>query len=194
MPRQITIFTGSFKPPHKGHLELVKKMLKETAKPRKGDKGPGYVYIFISKKPRDPCSGITGLVSKQVWQEYLKTLDEKDRSRVKLVLSALPSPTQTAYGFAKRISAPGDLFFLIKSAKNATNTRYASFKTLKGKSRYKTLILPGFESLHSKNMRIALQQGKRSEFFKFLPSSMRKEQKLKIWKKLKILCPRNDNR
>jgi nicotinic acid mononucleotide adenylyltransferase len=40
MPRQISIFAGSFKPPHKGHLAIVKKMLKLTEKPRKGDKGP----------------------------------------------------------------------------------------------------------------------------------------------------------
>jgi len=191
MPRQITIFAGSFKPPHKGHFSLVKKMLKCTAKPRKGDKGPGYVYIFISRKPREPCDGINGPVSKQVWQAYVNTLSAKDQKRVRLVLSALPSPTQTAYGFAKRISSPGDMFFLIKSAKNATNTRYASFKSLKNKAQYKTLILPGFESMHSTDMRKAIKAGKRAEFYKFLPSEMKKAEREKLWKKLKPLCKKS---
>ena len=45
--RKITIYIGSFKPPHKGHLYLVKKMLKMTLPEKKTD-SPGYIYIFIS--------------------------------------------------------------------------------------------------------------------------------------------------
>lgn len=188
MPRQITIFAGSFKPPHKGHLALVKKMLDCTKKARPGDKGPGHVYVFISNKPREPCDGINGPISKEVWQSYINTLPEEDRSRVRLVLAKRPSPTQTAYGFVKRIASPGDLFFLIKSAKNATNTRYSSFKDLEQKQvQYKELVLPGFESLHSTDMRIALEKGKKADFFKFLPR-MKKAEKEELWVKLKKLC------
>ena len=47
MLKKITIYTGSFKPPHKGHLFLVKKMLKMTTPENKKDY-LGIVYIFIS--------------------------------------------------------------------------------------------------------------------------------------------------
>lgn len=189
MPRQITIFTGSFKPPHKGHLELVKKMLECTEKPREGDKGPGTVYIFISNKPREICDGINGPISKEIWKTYIDTLPKKDQNRVKLVLARMPSPTQTAYGFVKRISSPGDVFFLIKSAKNARDTRYESFKILGTKNvQYKELILPGYESMHSTDMRKALHTKDRKTFNKFLPRGMKLAERTKLWKRLRKLC------
>lgn len=129
MPKKVTIYAESFKPPHRGHLHLVKKMLKMTKKNETDY--PGIVYIFISKKEREPCNNITGEISKEVWKEFVKTLPKKDQSRVKLVLSQLPSPTQTAYGFVKRLAKKGDIYYLIKSAKNANNSRFSSFTPLK---------------------------------------------------------------
>ena len=73
--RKITIYIGSFKPPHKGHLYLVKKMLKMTLPEKKTD-SPGYIYIFISKKERNPCN-ITGEISKEIWKTYIETLPIK---------------------------------------------------------------------------------------------------------------------
>jgi ribosomal protein L31E len=188
MPRQISIFAGSFKPPHKGHFEIVKKMLKLTKKPRKGDKGPGTVYVFISKKAREPCLDIDGEISKTVWHDYIKLLPEKEKMRVRLVLSGLSSPTQTAYGFVKRIASPGDIFYLVKSAKNAKNTRFSSFVNLKGKAQFKEMVLPGYESMYSTNMREAIKDNKKSDFYKFLPKEMTNMEKKKLWDKLSILC------
>ena len=72
-----------------------------------------------------------GEISKEIWKEYIHTLPEKDQGRVKLILSKLTSPTQTAYGFVKRVAKKGDEVYLVKSAKNANNHRFASFKTIK---------------------------------------------------------------
>jgi phosphopantetheine adenylyltransferase len=171
-----TIYAGSFKPPHKGHFHIVKKMLKKS----------DLVYIFISKKERTPCSKLDGRISKEVWKEYISLLPLKDQSRVRLILSKLVSPTQTAYGFVKSISKKGDLFYLVKSAKNANNKRFSSFKTLKG-VKFQELVLPGFENLHSTDMRIALKEGRKSDFYRFLPK-MNNMQKNRLWKKLSVLC------
>jgi hypothetical protein len=164
-------------------------MLKRTAKPRRGDKGPGYVYIFISNKPRDPCIGITGEISKQIWRDYIATLPAKDQKRVKLVLSQKPSPVLTAYGFAKRIAAPGDTFYLVKSSKNAQNTRYASFKSL-GNHRieFHELVLPGYMDMHSTDLRKAIASGNRKKFNQYLPKKLKPVQKKKIWERLRPLC------
>ena len=180
MPKEITIYAGSFKPPHKGHLHLVKKMLKMTKNSK------GMVYIFISKKEREPCSKLTGELSKELWKEYIETLPKKDQERVKLVLSKLTSPTQTAYGFVKEVSKKGDTFFLIKSVKDADNKRFSSFKTLKNIN-YKELVLPGYKYLNSTDMRKALQKKDKKMFYTFLPK-MSSYQKNKIWKKLSKLC------
>ena len=187
MPRKITIYAGSFKPPHKGHLYLVKKMLKKT-KPKTKSDYPGIVYIFISKKEREPCNKMTGEISKEVWKEYIETLPKNDQSRVKLILSKLPSPTQTAYGFVSRLAKPGDEFYLVKSAKNTHNQRFASFKTIKRKGiKFHELILPGYENLNSTDMRKALKDGNKKEFYKYVPK-MSLVKKNKLWEKLKKLC------
>ena len=65
--KKITIFVGSFKPPHKGDFHIIKKMLNFT----KG-KNPGLIYIFISKKPKEPCYNLDAKFSKKVWKEYIK--------------------------------------------------------------------------------------------------------------------------
>jgi len=184
MPKKITIYAGSFKPPHKGHLYLVKKMLKMTKDPD----NPGIIYIFISKKEREPCNKITGKTSKEVWKEYIETLPIKDQSRVRLILSKLISPTQTAYGFVSKLAKKGDEFLLVKSTKNASNERFASFKSIKRKGvKFHELVLPGYENLNSTDMRKALHDGNKKEFYKFLPK-MSHIQKNKLWEKLKKLC------
>ena len=182
MPKKITIYAGSFKPPHKGHLQLVKKMLKMTKDPD----NPGIVYVFISKKERKPCDKITGEVSKEIWKEYIETLPENDQGRVRLILSKLTSPTQTAYGFITKVSKKGDDFYLVKSAKNTNNKRFSSFKTIKG-VKFHELVLPGYEGLHSTDMRKALHSEKKNEFYKFLPK-MSPVKKKRLWEKLKKLC------
>jgi len=188
MSKKITIYAGSFKPRHKGHLHLVKKMLKMT-RPTKDGGYPNPVYIFISKKEREPCGKITGEVSKEIWKEFIDTLPQKDQGRIKLILSQLPSPTQTAYGFAKRLAKKGDTYYLVKSAKNANNSRFSSFKTIKTKGvKFNELILPDFENLHSTDMRQALHDGNKKKFYSFLPSAMSSVKKNQMWKKLKDLC------
>ena len=188
MPKKFTIYAGSFKPPHKGHLYLVKKMLKMT-KPINKDDYPGIVYIFISKKEREPCDKLTGEISKEIWKEYIETLPKKDQPRVKLILSKQPSPTQTAYGFVNKIAKNGDIFYLVKSAKNANNSRFSSFKTIKRKGvEFNELILPGYENLNSTDMRKALHLGEKNIFYKYLPNKIKTIKKNKLWEKLRKLC------
>lgn len=173
-----TIFAGSFKPPHKGHYHIIKKMLSM-------DKD-GMVYVFISKKEREPCMKLTGEISKEIWEMYLELLSKKDQERVKLIISKMPSPTQTAYGFVKSISKKGDFFYLVKSSKNVDNSRFSSFKTLNIK--YKELILPQFSSLNSTDMRKVVKDNKKSLFYKFVPEKMSAYSKNKLWNRMKELC------
>jgi hypothetical protein len=188
MSKTITIYTGSFKPPHKGHLFLVKKMLKLTT-PKKKTDYPGIVYIFISKKEREPCNEISGEVSRDIWKEYIEILPEKDRKRVKLIVSKLSSPTQTAYGFVSRIAKKGDTFYLVKSIKNASNSRFSSFKTIKTKGiKFNELILPGYKNLNSTDMRKALNDNDKKTFYNYLPNKMNDNKKNQLWKKLKNKC------
>lgn len=188
MSKKITIYIGSFKPPHKGHLNLVHKMLDMTESLDETSIESGIVYIFISKKEREPCSKLTGEISKEIWEDYIETLPKNKRGRVKLILSKKSSPTQTAYGFVKNIAKKGYTFYLVKSVKDAENKRFSSFKTIKKNgSKIYQLILPGYKNLNSTHMREFIASDNKKEFYNYLPK-MSIVKKKKIWLKLKKLC------
>lgn len=177
--RELTIFTGSFKPPHKGHLYIIEQMLQKTK---------GYVYVFISNKVRIPCKKITKEISKEIFQEYIHTL--KEGYRVKFILSKQDSPIKTAYGFLRNVVKKGDTIYLIKSIKNKENKRYEGFH-FHGVTIKKLLLKEGKEGskvLHSTNMRKALKSQNKKNTFLFFPDKMPTQQKEQLYHKLRKLC------
>ena len=111
--RKIAVFPGAFKPPHRGHLNVVLALLK---------KGADMVYIFISPLDRKTPSGkpIDRSVSEQIWNIYLQAAGVSDRA---LVLSGpFNTPVQNAYevlkgGVPDYIPRPGDLIIPAASDK-----------------------------------------------------------------------------
>ena len=111
--RKIAVFPGAFKPPHRGHLNVVLALLK---------KGAYMVYIFISPLDRKTPSGkpIDRSVSEQIWNIYLQAAGVSDRA---LVLSGpFNTPVQNAYevlkgGVPDYIPRPGDLIIPAASDK-----------------------------------------------------------------------------
>lgn len=176
----LTVFVGSFKPPHAGHLSIVKAMLKATRQSN------GYIYVFISNKPREPCSKLDGKMSKWVWTTFLQTLPEKDRKRVRLILSNLSSPTQTAYGFVRKATKPGEKIFMVQSSKEA-NKRYVSMRTIP-KRVFHEVIIPEIKGLSSTEMRLALHDQDHKAFNRFLPAKLDEKTRKELWKKLTPLC------
>lgn len=178
-----TIYVGSFKPPHKGHLHIAKTILKEMTK--QTDKST--LYIVISAKTREPCTNFKAEDSKNIWNIYLNTLGSL-KERVRIMISRLSSPTQTAYGFIKRVFKKGDKVYLIKSVKNKNDKRYSSFENLKGVGIEK-MVLPGYKNLHSSTLRNLVKKGERAKFLKeYMPSGLTNAQKQKIWNTMKKKC------
>jgi len=182
--KKITIFVGSFKPPHKGHLYILKKMLTIT----NNNKNPGIVYIFISNKIKEPCNNLDAKFSKKVWKKYIQLLSEKNQKRVKLVVSALKSPTQTAYGFVNNVAKKGYVFYLVKSAKDKQNKRFDSIKTINKGAIYKEIIIEKYKTFTSKNMRKYANKHKKKLFYTYLPKKLKEYTKLQIWNETKQLC------
>tara|TARA_R100001591_G_scaffold55562_1_gene65367 strand:+ start:43 stop:708 length:666 start_codon:yes stop_codon:yes gene_type:complete len=97
----VALLAGGFKPPHKGHLEMFNKLLKDA------DKG----VIFIGKKQDRPGrEWITPDASKAIWEIYTR-----GGKPVEVNIAPI-SPVKSSYDFAddnkdKRIiigSGPGD--------------------------------------------------------------------------------------
>jgi len=79
----IAIFPGAFKPPHKGHVEVVKKLLQNA----------NQVVVLVSPKTRE---GITADESVAVWELYKEVLDNNVEIRV-----ALENPIKETYDLVK---------------------------------------------------------------------------------------------
>ena len=60
----IALLPGGFKPPHKGHFEVLKDMI--------GQSNADYAVVFIGKGERD---GITAEQSKEIWEIYQSHID-----------------------------------------------------------------------------------------------------------------------
>jgi hypothetical protein len=111
--RKIAIFPGAFKPPHRGHLNIVLSLL---------DKGADMVYIFISPLDRKAPSGkaIDRGVSEHIWNIYLRDAGISDRV---LVLSGpFNTPVKNAYEVLRGnvpdyTPQPGDLIIPAASDK-----------------------------------------------------------------------------
>ena len=84
--RKVAVFPGKFKPPQKGHLEAVQRILEKV----------DYVYIMVSPIPLTVGEVSIGVPqSKAVWELYLKNAGIGDR--VTVIGSPFNSPVQASY-------------------------------------------------------------------------------------------------
>ena len=67
---KIGIFPGSFRPPHKGHLDLIKKALPNYSK----------IIILVSQPEKNMRSDMSAEQSKQIFDEYTKGLPVETRT------------------------------------------------------------------------------------------------------------------
>ena len=67
---KIGIFPGSFRPPHKGHLDLIKKALPNYSK----------IIVLVSQPEKNMRSDISAEQSKQIFDEYTRGLPVETRT------------------------------------------------------------------------------------------------------------------
>lgn len=175
-------FPGSFKPPHAGHFSVLDRFIKM--------KKVHKIYIIISKKER---GGIDQETSYKVWEIYLENLFKKDPElRKKLVVVKSPdvSPLITARRYAQSLVGKGgnegrdtNELVLIKSAKDAGNSRFDLFKDLVKKGLdVKEFVIKAYKNMNSTNMREVIEKGDKKSFMRFLPNDLSAKQREQVWK------------
>ena len=109
----VAIIPGSFKPPHKGHMDMVSYYADIADE----------VVVYVSPKPRDTNGGqITLEQAKQVFEVYVRDLGLKN---VRIETSPAASPVTAAYKYVENIAKPGEKVLLGASTKGGDQSRFA---------------------------------------------------------------------
>ncbi len=118
--RKVAVVPGAFKPPHRGHLEMIEHYADLADE----------VVIMVSPLPRKTPSGV-GIgfeVSKAIWDVYLRDAGLSDR--VKVIKSPVNSPVSATYQFVANendnpdMAQPGDLIIPGCSTKGGDQARF----------------------------------------------------------------------
>ena len=168
--KTIGVFAGGFKPPTKGHFEVLKRALDENPEIDE-------MLVFVGKKERD---GITQDESLKVWEIYGKYLPFK----VKFV-KATTSPIRLIYNTAK--DNPEDEVVWVIGAREGNEEDFKDLASrTKGMSKYpnlelRTVITTGGTSTTSGTAaRNALQVSK-EKFDRFIPDFLSDQEKQDIY-------------
>jgi cytidyltransferase-like protein len=143
----IALFPGAFKPPHKGHFAVVKKLLEKADE----------VVVLISPKTRE---GVTVDESLAIWELYKTLLDGNVEVRV-----ASGSPIQEAYRVAK--DNP-DTKFILAAGKDE-DSRFNSAQKLPNTEVFNA---GNIEGTNATELRVALQTNNEDAIKQYLPDGV----------------------
>jgi len=168
----VAIIPGAFKPPHRGHLDMVKHYSDKSDR----------VVVMVSPNPRKTPKGteITQENSLDLWNHYF---DVANLNNVDVIPSPHPSPVRSAYEYVGEDAKPGELVILGTSTKGGDQSRFA--KNVQKYAKDDVTVLdpmkfafdPVGEELSATDFRAALESG---EIRKFLPSGINPENVLDI--------------
>jgi len=163
------VYGGGFKPPTKGHFDLVKKALDDY---KEIDK----FIIYVGGGVRD---GITQEQSMQIWQMYKEILGNK----VEIVPSK--NPIGDVLRYAKN-NTEEKVYFVIGYREGREDDladvaqRTAGVEEKYPNTEVKLVMTPGGE-MSGTNARKALKSGNKEEFFTYLPDKVPATEKESIW-------------
>ena len=170
----VAIVPGAFKPPHRGHLDMVRHYADNADR----------VIVMVSPKPRQTPSGVD--ISQQdsiaMWNLYLEKLGLKN---IEIIESPHPSPVRSAYEYVEKTAEPGEMVVLGTSTKGGDQSRFAKNVQQYAKEGVRVLdpmkyaFDPIGEELSATDFRAALESGELATA-KFLPNGVSPEDVLEI--------------
>ena len=149
-PKKVALYPGAFKPPHRGHFELVQRLSKVSDE----------VLIIISPIARD---GFTAEQSLSAWKLYLPLLP-----KAKVIISDIASPVAYVYDYIKA-NPQQDIQVAFGKGEEER------FKALLNKEKYsnvKVYDAGNIEDLSASNLRNAINSNNPAEIAKFLPQDI----------------------
>ena len=163
----VAIVPGAFKPPHRGHLDMVKHYADNADR----------VIVMVSPKARQTPSGkdITQENSIDIWNYYF---DVMNLNNVEVIPSPHPSPVRSAYQYVEDDAKPGELVILGTSTKGGDQSRFA--KNVQQYAKEGVTVLdpmkfafdPVGEELSATDFRASIEKG---DIDKFIPRGVNPE-------------------
>tara|TARA_A100001515_G_scaffold40310_2_gene31685 strand:- start:2771 stop:5515 length:2745 start_codon:yes stop_codon:yes gene_type:complete len=168
----VAIVPGAFKPPHRGHLDMVKHYADNADR----------VIVMVSPKARQTPSGqdVGQDKSIAIWQLYLNKVG---LTNVEVIPSPHPSPVRSAYEYVENTAQPGENVILGTSTKGGDQSRFAKNVQAYAKEGVRVLDPMKFafdpigEELSASDFRSAAESG---DINKFLPSGVEPQDVLDI--------------
>jgi cytidyltransferase-like protein len=148
----IALFPGAFKPPHKGHFDVVEKLLKAADQ----------VVVLVSPKMRE---GVSADESIAVWNLY----KPKFNGSVEVRVAAGDSPVSEVYDVVKNNP---DTNFLVAFGKGEMDR----YKSIEKYPNVKVFDAGAIEGVSATNLRMALAQKNEDEIEKYLPDGISVDQ------------------
>ena len=145
----IALFPGAFKPPHKGHVDVVQKLLK----------GSDQVVILVSPKTRE---GITTDESVAVWNLY------KDKGLFDGSVEIKVSPVTPVGEVYDVVEENPDTEFRVAFGKG----EISRYKNIEKYPNVKIFDAGEIEGVSATNLRMALAQKNEEEIAKYLPDGV----------------------
>lgn len=161
----VAIVPGAFKPPHRGHLDMVKHYADNADR----------VIVMVSPKERElpDGRGITQDNSIAIWKLFA---DKSGLGNVEVIPSPHPSPVRSAYEYVENTAQPGENIILGTSTKGGDQSRFAKNVQQYAKEGVRVLdpmkyaFDPVGEELSATDFRNALSQ--QQDIAKFLPNGV----------------------
>jgi cytidyltransferase-like protein len=144
----IALFPGAFKPPHKGHFDVIEKLLQAADQ----------VVVIVSPQTRE---GVTADESIAVWDLY----KNKFNGPVEIKISADASPVKEVYNVVK--DNP-DTNFIVAFGKGEMDR----YKSIEKYPNVKVFDAGAVEGVNATNLRMALAQNNNEEIAKYLPNGI----------------------
>lgn len=192
----IALYPGAFKPPHRGHFEVVKRLLKgnhgghiynkdsakdASAKALAGQKGPvekiNKVIVFPGGGERN---GITKGESMAIWKIYAKYLPGIE------ILDGEKNPMFAAKDYAA--ANEGEKFYAVTGIRDESDVAdLRRITTFKNVNNVQGLLIPSAEGdgVRATDLRKAALEGNLDDLRDFFPSELNRQELLTILKMLK---------
>ncbi len=171
----VAVVPGAFKPPHKGHLDMIRQYSTLAKK----------VVVLVSPLPRTLPDGrpVPFEKTKKIFDMFLSEMGLKDR--VKILQSPANSPVRSSFEFVANeddnpdYAQAGQTIILGTSTKGGDESRFQADASKYAKMGVTVKVVPvdPLEELSATDMRAAIGEGNIKELINFIPDDFGKKKK-----------------